>query len=633
MRAKYFNDGIIGNSKITASFTKTGELIRLFYGSPDYKQFIDTFHTGLKINDSAIVYLHNDINNLYKQEYVKNTNILQTEIVNTYFNVRVLQTDFVPVKENILVKNYKITNNSKVDFKMNFLVYSKVLSNLNNDTAGYVKEDCLIQYNHDYSVCTFSKEKLLSKQINGVSNNFMNGEIGGKDYIGMSQDSGISYDLKVVKPGEEISFNIYVYINDNKQKCLLNELDNEIDRIRKIDMKKMQDDLDKYWKKYLKEHDKLSINKKELSEKVKKIYNRSILLFPMLTNEEFGGISAGVEVDEEKTKCGRYSYCWTRDAVFITRAFDIVGMKEESEKFYKEFCKKTQSKNGMWEQRFYTDGRLAPCWGYQVDETASVIFGVYEHFKRFKDINFLKDTLKMCESAIVFLEKYVDDIINEKYEMQKSYDLWEEYEGISLYSMSSIFAAFDSMLKIYAEVKDTFENNRLKVEAINKQIKILEVRLRDIKNYCLKTFYDETKKAYVRNTDDRKIDISILGSITPFNMFTPKEKNVQNTIERINMTIRTYTGGYIRYEDDRYMGGYNPWPIANLWMACYYLETGEYKKAVENFNFVTNSAADTGFLGEQVNNDSMKPAWIIGLTWSHAMYVVVLEMLIKKKLI
>ena len=319
--------------------------------------------------------------------------------------------------------------------------------------------------------------------------------------------------------------------------------------------------------------------------------------------------------------------------MFITRAFDIVGMKEETERFYKEFCKKTQSKNGMWEQRFFTDGRLAPCWGYQIDETASVVFGVYEHFKKFKDKTFLKDTLKMCENAIIFLEKYVDDILNETFKFQKSYDLWEEHEGISLYSLASIFAAFSSMLKIYDEVKDMFENNRLKVEAINKQIKILEVRLIDIKDYCLRTFYDDNKKTYVRNTDDRKIDIRLVGTVTPFNMFTPKEKNVQNTIERINMTLRTYTGGYIRYENDTYMGGYNPWPIATLWMSSYYIEIGEYKKALENFNFVTNSASDVGLLGEQVNNDSMKPAWVIGLTWSHAMYLIVLEKLIEKKII
>ena len=54
MRTKYFNDGVVGNNKIKASFTKSGELIRLYYGSADYKQFLDIFHTGLKINDSAL---------------------------------------------------------------------------------------------------------------------------------------------------------------------------------------------------------------------------------------------------------------------------------------------------------------------------------------------------------------------------------------------------------------------------------------------------------------------------------------------------------------------------------------------------------------------------------------------------
>ena len=84
-------------------------------------------------------------------------------------------------------------------------------------------------------------------------------------------------------------------------------------------------------------------------------------------------------------------------------------MEKESDKFYRNFCKKTQSKNGMWEQRFFTDGKLAPCWGYQVDETASVIYGVYEHYKYTKSEKFLKDCLHMCEKATDFLEKYVKD--------------------------------------------------------------------------------------------------------------------------------------------------------------------------------------------------------------------------------
>ena len=74
----------------------------------------------------------------------------------------------------------------------------------------------------------------------------------------------------------------------------------------------------------------------------------------------------------------------------------------------------TQSKNGMWEQRFYTDGSLAPCWGYQIDETASVIYGVYNHYEHTKNAKFLKDTLKMCESACKFLEKYVGNLLDGK---------------------------------------------------------------------------------------------------------------------------------------------------------------------------------------------------------------------------
>ncbi len=633
MRTKYFNDGIVGNRKIKASFTKSGEMIRMFYGAADYKQFVEFYHTGIKVNDSALIYLHNDINNSFSQEYIKDTNVLQTHIYNSYFRVRITQTDFVPISENVLIKHYVFKNENTIDLNLSFLVYSKILRNLNNDTSGYVKNDTLIQYNHDFSVCTFSNEKISSKQINSAENNFMQGSISGKDYIGMSPDSSISYNLKKIKPGEEKELTIFVYINKNRNKCMLNELDDEIDRIRKLDIQNLKDNAVKYWRRYVREHDTLGINKKELSSKIKKIYNRSILLFPLLVHEKTGGISAGIEVDEDKTKCGRYSYCWPRDGVFVTEAFDVVSMYEETEKFYNTFCKMTQSKNGMWEQRFYTDGRLAPCWGYQIDETASVIFGIYAHYKITKNKKFLKENLKMCENAISFLEKYIDDLFENKGKFQLSYDLWEEHEGTSFYSVATIFAAFSAMIKIYTEVKSVLEVNKAKTESIKKQVESLEKNAQKIKDYCLNTFYDEEKKSFVRNLEDKKIDISLLGPIVPFRMFSPNDKKVKNTIERINMTLRTYTGGYIRYEGDGYMGGYNPWPIATLWMAWYYLEAGDNQKALENFAFVTNSASGHGYLGEQVNNDAMKPSWVIGLTWSHAMYLLTLEKILEKGLL
>ena len=60
MKNKYYNDAIIGGRDITASYTKKGELLRLMHSTPDFRQFLDFFHTGVKVNDSCIIYLHED---------------------------------------------------------------------------------------------------------------------------------------------------------------------------------------------------------------------------------------------------------------------------------------------------------------------------------------------------------------------------------------------------------------------------------------------------------------------------------------------------------------------------------------------------------------------------------------------
>ena len=54
------------------------------------------------------------------------------------------------------------------------------------------------------------------------------------------------------------------------------------------------------------------------------------------------------------------------------------------------------------------------------------------------------------------------------------------------------------------------------------------------------------------------------------------------------MTLRTYTGGYLRFEDDHYTGD-RPWVIATLWMALYYIEIGKIKEAKQCFEFVVKT--------------------------------------------
>lgn len=627
---KYLNEAIIGNKNMLVTFSEKGEMLRLSYPNRDNRQYLKYFHTGIKINDSNIIYLHNDVNNTYIQYYDTDTNILNTEITNTYFNLKTLQTDFVSIKEDILIKKYTFINDGNIDLDVKFLIHSELLSDQNNFVSGKIIDTGIIQYAHDFSVATFSKSnKLLNHQINGSSNTIDTAQIYDKDYIGMSKDSSISFDIGKIGAKQKKEIEVCIYIDENKK--AMKALEDEIERIRKIDLDKEYSKVKSYWRKYVKEHNGLEYKEPENSyeEKIQKIYTRSILLFPLLINQSTGGIIAAPEVDEELTQCGRYAYCWPRDAIFITKALDILKMTKEAEKFYSNFCKITQSKNGMWEQRFYTDGKLAPCWGYQIDETASVVYGVYSHYEYTKNTAFLKSNLSMCEKAIVFLKKYIRDIFDGTNIYHVSYDLWEMCEGVHLYSLASIFSAFESMIKIYKELGSNtsdFENNRLKEEKVRKNIDEMSQLQVEIKKYIEEKLYDSNRKSFVRNAEDKKIDISLIGATVPFKVFSTKEKKILNTIENINLTLRTYTGGYQRFEQDNYRNG-APWVIANLWMTLYYLENGEKKKAKETFDFVLKTAGKHSLLGEQIDNNTLKPNWVIGLGWSHAMFIIVLERL------
>ena len=76
---------------------------------PDFKTFwIPTAMTTMSHKYLAYtLYDVDTVNKIMSENYIEQTNILNTEITNTYFNLKIIQTDFVPIKENILVKKYK----------------------------------------------------------------------------------------------------------------------------------------------------------------------------------------------------------------------------------------------------------------------------------------------------------------------------------------------------------------------------------------------------------------------------------------------------------------------------------------------------------------------------------------------
>lgn len=633
---KYYNNAIIGNKELCLGFTKTGELIRACFPNADGKQFIDFFRTGLSVNGSNILYLHEDVNNRYIQKYIDDTNILLTCVENAYFKINIAQLDCVLISQNTLVKKYVFENNSNSDLDINFIVNSKILSNNTENFGGKLIANGVIQYNRSNSFSIFSNNEIIGHKLNDVANVIQSGVLHDKDCIGMSSEIGLSYKVGKLKPQESKEFVLFIHFDTEKN------IENKISKSSKMNVDSKIAETAKYWQNYLQEHKKIKIENLN-NKKIDKIYTRTILLYPLLFNEKTGGIAAALEVDENREKSGAYAYCWTRDAIFITKAFYLLNMEKEAELFYNNFCQSTQSKNGMWEQRFYTDTTLAPCWGYQIDETASVIYGIFKHYEQTKNKEFLNKNLKMCEIATKFLFSYVENILNipeqdlvkkalidkygEKFQIYKqlSYDLWEMNEGVHLYSIASIISALECMKKIYNILDFSKESLRLKKEKISKAIEKIDKYNELLKSYINDNLINKNTVTLKRNLVDESTDISVMGTVYPFEIFDAKDKVVKNTVSKINMTLRTYTSGYLRFQGDNYMGGNNPWVITTLWMALYYIKAGQIEEALKCFYYVVNTSCDYGFLSEQVNNEDTNFKWVIGLGWSHAMFIIVMN--------
>ena len=97
---------------------------------------------------------------------------------------------------------------------------------------------------------------------------------------------------------------------------------------------------------------------------------------------------------------------------------------------------------------------------------------------------------------------------------------------------------------------------------------------------------------------------------------------IENTVKKIEQDLKAKNGGYFRYQWDTYMDG-NPWIISTLWLALYYLEAGDIEKGRGLFDWAVNHATHLGFLPEQVDKFSGSPAWVMQLSWSHAMFIIV----------
>lgn len=634
MGKQYFNDGLTGNGRLLVSFTDKGEANRVYWPEQDYAQQINNIFVGFKFDNSNTKFLHENLWYI-EQKYLPKTNVLVTSYENSDFGLKITQKDFAINDKDIWVRNYTIENICERELELKGFLFTDFVS-ADNDIRSSMMDlelNCAYIYNKNHVVTIGANKDFSGFQLGNAFDAVRDDSLYGKDEISMTSNMGLKWDFGKLKKGQEISFDIFF--------CFSYEMDKGRELFSNVKGENGRDLIEaekKYWSKEFLKYEKMTIG----NEKIDEVYYQSILTFRLLTNKDTGAILAGVEVDEGFTRCGRYGYCWPRDGVFITKAFDICGMTKEAEKFYKVWAKKAQLKNGAWQQRYYLDGRLAPSWGVQSDEIAAIIYGAWEHFGHTKDIKFLEEMWENIKPAAMYLNDNIDDDTGLP---NCSYDLWEERFGEHTYSAASVVSGLRAAADMAMEMNVDIPLAKLWRETADK-----------IKNNIEKNLWNDTEKRYVRGVKtrlnwwncetttvetnkmgykldvaaiDNTVDISLLGLTVPFKVFDAKDEKIKKTVRAIEDRLDGFpSGGYGRYEYDSYIGG-NPWIVSTLWLALYYIEVDDIEKAKELFKWAVKNSTNLGFLPEQIDKFTGKRAWISELAWSNAMFIIVLDALKK----
>lgn len=128
-----------------------------------------------------------------------------------------------------------------------------------------------------------------------------------------------------------------------------------------------------------------------------------------------------------------YSCVWPRDGALVANALDLAGYLIPAQNFYR-FAADVIEREGYLLHKYNPNGTLASSWHpwfsggkaqlpIQEDETALVIWALWNHFVLYRDIEFIKPLYRsLIKRAADFMCQYRD---LETGLPSESYDLWE----------------------------------------------------------------------------------------------------------------------------------------------------------------------------------------------------------------
>ncbi|MDM7273032.1 glycoside hydrolase family 15 protein [Sulfurihydrogenibium azorense] len=574
-------------------------------------------------------------------DYDENSLVAKLQAISEELQIKLDFTTAIHKYSDILIHKVKVTNLSmeKQDFKVFFYHCFRLNESEIGNTAYYdPKLKGLIHYKgatyiyissegleYEYTVSKKNHETGAWKEIESgklLKTKIMQGEI----------DSawGVKGELL---PLESKEFFYYILVGKRYE-----DIVNLKKKVEREGLQHLLEETDEYWKGWIKTKDRLLPS---LSKDLKNQYYRSLLIIRSHFDNE-GAVVAANDTSIYKFNKDHYSYLWPRDGAFICMTLDNAGYTNLTQKFYK-FCKKHITEEGYLLHKYSPDGTAGSSWhpwcdedeNYQLpiqeDETALVIFALYNHYINSKDIEFIDMMYNgFVRKAANFMVNYTDPNTNLPLE---SYDLWEERRGVFTYTASTVYAGLLSASKLAYLVGN-------KEEGL-----IYEEKAEKIREGILKYLYDEESGRFLRGIyqdkngniiKDKTLESSLL-LIHEFGVVDPEDYRMINTVKAIEegLWIKEGIGGLARYENDYYhrvsdnVPG-NPWIITTLWLANWYTEVGLFDKTFSLLNWVLKRKTQAGLLAEQYNPFTGEPLSVCPLTWSHSSFCYSVQKLNKK---
>ena len=368
---------------------------------------------------------------------------------------------------------------------------------------------------------------------------------------------------------------------------------------------------------------------------VGELYARSLLVLEQLTDRQTGATIAAPEFDPSFEQSGGYGFVWPRDLGYVVLSFLAAGRGDLAVPALRWLARE-QAPEGLWLQRYWTDGSLAPSWGlHQLDETGMVLFAYEAAWRELGDAALDRELWPSARTAADFLCGFTDQ---ETGLPLPSVDLWEQTDGQHSYSAAATYGGLraaaamasrhePALVARYREVAERVRaaiEEHLWSEEHGRYLRSRWVGRSDEGGEKPPAMFDRPLRyptRAVRSVDreDARVDSSLLGLCWPFRAVDPSSPRMRATIEAVECELRLADGGVLRHEDDDYAGG-NPWLISTLWLGLAERQAGDEAGLRSSLTYALASQTSLGLLPEQVTRDG-DPAWVVPLGWSHAMFM------------